>query len=81
MLTHQCKQNRFSQTGIQIIFGPSVDENWNNWILRVARFTHTKDVHDGEASEVGEALCTHEFVIHYCPFCGIELSHLNKDQP
>lgn len=69
MLVHQCEENHFSQSGIQVIWGPTLDEVWQHWILRVARITTEQDVIDGEALEIGEELCVHAFVINYCPFC------------
>jgi hypothetical protein len=70
---HKCTQNRFVDT-IKVIYGPSIDNGWKDWILQVSHVASAKDVHDGEAETIGELCSQHEFIIYYCPFCGIELN-------
>jgi hypothetical protein len=37
------------------------------------RIAGAQDVHDGEAETIGEVLYQSEFIISYCPFCGVSL--------
>ncbi len=62
------------ETGIKVVYGPSVDQSWQSWILSVSRFATPKDVYDGEAEIVGEEMFHSEFSISFCPFCGANLA-------
>jgi hypothetical protein len=79
MREHHCPQNRHKE--IYVLYGPAIDEgasggNWSDqWILRVDRIAHQQDVANGEAIAVGDLLHRDEFIIDFCPFCGIHLDH------
>jgi hypothetical protein len=50
---HKCPRNRFIDTGTRILYGPSIEDGWQSWILEVPSITDEKAVRDGEAETVG----------------------------
>jgi hypothetical protein len=71
LVDHVCQQN--THRYIQVLYGPSLDPDWKHWIMRFSRFANRTDIDDGAAETVGDLLCQHEFIISFCPFCGVKL--------
>lgn len=74
MIEHKCDNNQFTETSIKVLYGPSVDQSWQSWILSVSQFATPKDVYDGEAENVGEEMFHSEFSISFCTFFGANLT-------
>ena len=77
MREHRCPKNRHEE--IYVLYN-TPDGDWSSegswgdrWVLRVERIAHEQDVIDGEAEEIGRLMYSDEFIIEYCPFCGIDL--------
>ena len=70
---HVCAENSFRNTGIRLLYGPEVEEGWENWILEVAALATQIEVDGGMAESVGEVMHSSAFVIAFCPFCGMRL--------
>ncbi len=57
----------------KIIYGPTVDKEWDSWIFQISSIADQKEVEMGEAEYVGELLYQTQLAIAYCPFCGKRL--------
>jgi hypothetical protein len=79
-MEHKCPQNRFTdkKSSVRILYGPSVDDGWESWILDHTWLAGEKEVYGGEAEAIGETMNESQFVISYCPFCGLELGNPAK---
>ena len=71
-ISHECKRNKIP--GISILYGPSIDSDWEGWVLENKLLATDQDVKSGEAELVGEELSCSIIAVEFCPFCGEALS-------
>ena len=69
---HHCKENDIP--GVNILFGPSISNDWASWVLENKVYATEQDVKSGEADSVGEEISGSTISVKYCPFCGLELN-------
>ncbi len=57
---------------IKIVYS-QVDSEEYAWICRQEWIAGVAEVRHGEADHVGDVMCSHIFLIQFCPFCGQQL--------
>jgi hypothetical protein len=78
-IEHNCHQSKRRHPDIRVLYGPSLRSSLKGWILQVERIAREQDVYDGEANIVGQVMFGWQFVINFCPFCGIKLDEVPPD--
>jgi hypothetical protein len=53
MKEHKCQKGYGIDDEIKIIYGPSLNNDWNSWIIQISSIADEKEVEMGEAEFVG----------------------------